>query len=207
MKTKTIAMIIAMVMIVVCMVSGTLAWLTDSTSEVKNTFSTAGIDIELTETWNYDSNNDETNDSWKAQMIPGFSYAKDPKVTVKANSVDCYLFVKFEEKNSASTYLTYTSTLTVANGWTQGTGAGTGGNGVPTNVWFREVTSSPSDQSWDLLSGNTITVKGDAVTKDNITTAASAELVYTAYATQLYESAGSKFAVGTAWTNASTSGT
>lgn len=214
MKTKTIAMIMAMVMIVVCMVSGTLAWLTDSTGDVQNTFTTADIDITLTETPNTDTNNDGKNDKWQAQMIPGFSYAKDPVVTVKANSVDCYLFVKFEVTGDA-TYLSYTSLLN-GNGWTQGTGNGTGGNGVPTNVWFREVTSSTSDQSWNLLSGkheiagcergedctctfvNGFVTISDTLTKGNMPTTAP-ELKYTAFATQLYKESGSKFTEGEAW--------
>lgn len=195
MKTKTIAMIMAMVMMVVCMVSGTLAWLTDSTSEVQNTFTTADIGLTLTETFNTDSDNDGTNDKWQAQMIPGFSYTKDPKVTVSANSVDCYLFVKFEETNNPSTYLTYTSTLTTANGWTQGDGTD-----IPATVWYRKVMTSDTTRSWELLSGNTIAVK-DTVTKDNMTTAASATLTYTAYASQLYKSAGVEFSAKEAWNN------
>lgn len=195
MKTKTIAMIMAMVMMVVCMVSGTLAWLTASTSEVQNTFTTADIGLTLTETFNTDTNNDGTNDKWQAQMIPGYSYTKDPKVEVSANSVDCYLFVKFEETNNPSTYLTYTSTLTTANGWTQGDGTN-----IPANVWYRKVMATDTTRSWELLSGNTISVK-DTVTKDNMTTAASAQLVYTAYASQLYKSAGVEFTAKEAWNN------
>lgn len=196
MKTKTIAMIMAMVMMVVCMVSGTLAWLTASTTDVQNTFTTADIGLTLTETPNAKSKPElEKNDIWQAQMIPGFSYTKDPKVEVSADSVDCYLFVKFEETNTPSTYLTYTSTLTTANGWTQGDGTD-----IPTNVWYRKVMTSDTTRSWELLSGNTIAVK-DTVTKDNMTTAASATLTYTAYASQLYKSANVEFSAKEAWNN------
>ena len=128
-------------------------------------------------------------------MIPGFSYAKDPVVTVKGDSVDCYLFVKFEEKGNPATYLTYTSTLTAANGWTQGDSTS-----IPSNVWYRKVTANAADQSWNLLADNTIAVK-DTVAKDNMADAAKAELVYTAYATQLYKSNGVEFTAAEAWGN------
>lgn len=194
-NTKLVVLVLAMVMLIGSLIGGTLAWLIDSTSEVKNVFTTADIGVTLTETFNTDTNNDGENDKWQAQMIPGYSYTKDPKVEVSNTSVDCYLFVKFEETNNPSTYLTYTSTLTAANGWTQGDGTD-----IPANVWYRKVMTSDTSRSWDLLSGDTISVK-DAVTKDSMQTAASATLTYTAYASQLYKSAGVEFSAKEAWNN------
>lgn len=195
MKKKYIALVLAFVLVAALSVGGTLAWLTAKTDAVTNTFTTSDIDITLTETFNTDSNNDSTNDTWQAQMIPGYSYTKDPKVTVTENSEDCYLFVEFEETNNPSTYLTYTSTLTAANGWTQGNGTD-----IPANVWYRKVMKTDTTRSWELLSGNTVSVK-DTVTKDNMTTAASAKLTYTAYASQLYKSSGVEFSAKEAWDN------
>lgn len=196
MKKKAWVSLVAVVLVLCCAVGGTLAWLTDKTGEVKNTFSPSDINITLTETPNTDTDGNGENDAWKADMIPGFSYTKDPVVTVKGDSVDCYLFVKFEEKGNPATYLTYTSTLTAANGWTQGDSTD-----IPSSVWYRKVTANAADQSWNLLNGDTIAVK-DTVTKDNMTTAAKAELVYTAYATQLYKSNGVEFSAAEAWANA-----
>ena len=195
MKKKVLS-IVAVVLVLCRAVGGTLAWLTAKTDEVKNTFSPSDINITLTETPNTDTDNDGKADAWKADMIPGFSYAKDPVVTVKGDSVDCYLFVKFEEKGNPATYLTYTSTLTAANGWTQGDSTS-----IPSNVWYRKVTANAADQSWNLLADNTIAVK-DTVAKDNMADAAKAELVYTAYATQLYKSNGVEFSAAEAWANA-----
>lgn len=213
MKKKIALVFVALVMVVVASVGGTLAWLTASTEEVSNVFTTADINVTLTETPNTDTDNNGTNDAWQAQMIPGYTYTKDPKVTVEANSVDCYLFVKFEETNNPSTYLTYTSTLTTANGWTQGDGTD-----IPANVWYREVSASTSDQSWELLKGihetgcsegenctceyghGYVTVK-DTLTKENMTTAASATLTYTAYASQLNKNATETFSAKEAWEN------
>lgn len=194
---KRVLPVVALVLVVaLASIGGTIAWLTDSTDEVKNTFTAADIDVTLTETPNAKSDSSkEENDIWKANMLPGFSYPKDPKVEVSKNSADCYLFVKFEETNDPSTYLTYTSTLTTANGWTQGDGTD-----IPSNVWYRKVMTSDTTRSWELLSGNTISVK-DTVTKENMETAAKAELTYTAYASQLYKSAGVEFSAKEAWNN------
>lgn len=196
MKKKVLS-IVAVVLVLCCAIGGTLAWLTAKSDVVKNTFAPSDINITLTETPNTDTDNDGKADAWKADMIPGFSYAKDPVVTVKDGSVDCYLFVKFEENGNPATYLTYTSTLTTTNGWTQGDGTN-----IPSNVWYRVVKATDTTKTWNLLAGNTIAVK-DTVTKDNMATAANAELVYTAYATQLYKSNGVEFSAAEAWTNAS----
>ena len=194
--SKAAALILALVLVVGCVVGGTLAWLTAKSGPVTNTFTTADIGVTLTETFNTDSNGDKIMDTWQAQMIPGFEYKKDPVVTVKAGSVDCYLFVKFEENNDPSTYLTYTSTLTADNGWTQGNGTD-----VPDYVWYRVVSASDSDQSWHLLEDDKITVNGEAVTKENMETAAKAALVYTAYASQLHKNATGEFTAAEAWEN------
>lgn len=191
-KPMLIAM--AVVLLLGCVTGGTLAWLTSTTGPVTNTFTTADVSITLTETWNHASGNDGL-DSWQAQMIPGYSYDKNPVVTVSNDSEDCWLFVKFEEKNNASTYLTYTSTLTAANGWTQGLGT----DGIPTDVWYRKVMKGAEVKSWELLSGNTVTVNATTVTKDTMATAATAQLVYTAYAAQLYKSNGVEFTAPDAW--------
>lgn len=195
-STQVFVSLLALVLVMGVAVGGTIAWLTAKTDTVTNTFTTSDISITLTETFNTDTNGDNKNDAWQAQLIPGHSYTKDPKVGVSAGSIDCYLFVKFEETNTPSIYLTYTSTLTAANGWTQGDGTD-----IPANVWYRKVMASDTTRSWELLSGNTISVK-DTVTKDTMPAAtATPELVYTAYASQLYKSAGVEFSAKEAWSN------
>lgn len=194
MKKKVLS-IVAVVLVFCCAIGGTLAWLTAKSDVVTNTFAPSDINITLTETPNTDTDGNGENDAWKADMIPGFSYTKDPVVTVKGDSVDCYLFVKFEEKGNPATYLTYTSTLTAANGWTQGDSTS-----IPSNVWYRVVKAGDTTKSWNLLDGNTIAVN-DTLTKTDMPTTAP-ELVYTAYATQLYKSNGVEFTAAEAWDNA-----
>lgn len=180
MKKKTLALLLAMVMVLGATIGVTLAWLTDETDSVTNTFTVGDIKIELKETWNADSDedNDVINDHWEAQLIPGKEYTKDPVVSVDETktNVDCYLFVKFEEENTPTTYLTYTSTLTATNGWTLVKDT--------TNVWYRVVKTDADVKSWHLLEGDKVTVN-TTLTKEGMPAAnATPELVYTAYAIQ-----------------------
>ena len=179
MKKRTLALILALVLVFGAAVGGTIAYLTDTTGPIANTFTVGNVDINLTETFNTDTNNDGEADAWKAQLIPGTTYAKDPVVTVTADSEDCWLFVKFEEKNDAATYLNYTSNLTLESGWTQGDGTN-----IPANVWYRAVAKDATVKSFHLLANDTVTIDSTAVTNDNMNDAANAELVYTAYACQ-----------------------
>ena len=94
MKKKTLALVLALTLLVAGVVGGTLAWLTAQTAEVKNTFTVGDINIGLTET---------TTDY---KMVPGNTIAKDPTVTVKANSEACWLFVKVTESENLDTFIT-----------------------------------------------------------------------------------------------------
>ena len=178
-RNRRIAMTVALVLVVaLASIGGTIAWLTATTDSVTNTFTAADIDISLIETWNTDTDKNGENDSWSAKMVPGAEYTKDPVVSVDGSKtdIDVYLFVKFEENDAAKNYLTYTSTLTEANGWKQDTS-------LPSNVWYRIVKVTDDTKSWNLLAGDKVTVK-DTVTKDNMATADDAQLKYTAYAIQ-----------------------
>lgn len=187
-----------MSLVAVISIGGTIAWLTDSTGPVTNTFTAAGIDIDLTETKAPDGNVLADGAQWSAQLVPGKTYYKNPTVSVgNATDVDVYLFVKFEEiapeNKSTTDYLTYTSTLTADNDWTQGTGTGSDGNGIPTNVWYREVKTNEGVKTWTLLADikdETDAVIGQVQVKDTLTkddtkiTADSVQLKYTAYSIQ-----------------------
>lgn len=189
--TKTMILVLAVMLIVGCTIGGTLAWLTSKTDAVVNTFSPSNIEITLQETKNLD-----TSGKWIQKAVPGVTYDKDPVVAVDGTKtdIDCYLFVKFEANTAANTYLTFTSTLTTANGWTDVPGQ--------TNVWYRVVKTSDAVKSWHLLADDKVTVK-DTVTKETMATAADAELKYTAYAIQY---AGFESNVAGAWTQASAQG-
>lgn len=163
MKKKIALSIAAIALVICCAVGGTLAWLTDQTGPVTNTFTVGNIDITLAET---------TGSEYK--MIPGNTIGKDPKVTVVAGSEACWLFVKVEESTNFDTFLTYT----IATGWT----ALTGVNGV----YYREVDASTTDQAFAVLADDQVTVK-NTVTKanmDGLTSSTLPTLTFTAYAVQ-----------------------
>ena len=180
-KMKIVAILAALVLVIGVAAGSTLAWLTDKTEAVTNTFTKGDVDITLIETMEPDGTVVAGGvTDWSAPLIPGKDYSKNPTITVESTTnADCWLFVKFEEVNNASTYLSYTSTLTDANGWTQGNGTE-----IPDNVWYRKVKTDDTIKSWELLDGNKITVKGDTVTKDSMNEAANAKLIYTGYAIQ-----------------------
>ena len=159
MKKKTLALVLTLTLLVAGVVGGTLAWLTDQTAEVKNTFTVGDINIGLTET---------TTDY---KMVPGNTIAKDPTVTVKANSEACWLFVKVTESANLDDFITYA----IATGWTE----------LEAGVYYREVPASAADQTFSVLAGDAVTVKSD-VTRAMLETAKTdaPTLTFKAYAIQ-----------------------
>jgi len=178
-KKKGLAMVLALVLLAVCAVSGTLAWLTAKSDTVVNTFTTSDIKVELT----------ETNETYK--MVPGYDIHKDPKAKVLAGSEECYLFVKLDKSQNFDTFLTYE----MAEGWTL----------VPseTNVYFRKVLTADIGTAYSVLANDQVTVKGE-VTKammDGLTTETLPKLTVTAYASQLHKNATTEFTAAEAWAN------
>jgi len=180
MKKRTVAILLAIVLVFGAAVGGTLAWLLDTTAPVTNTFTVGDVEITLTETPN------QTDDTWSAQLVPGTTYAKDPKVTVESETnVPCYLFVKVDVANNEDGILQYGLRFDDDTNWKQATG-------LPANVWYREVAVSDEDQSWYILDGegtgdfangkvtiNSGLTKGDMPTGNNLPS-----LTFTAYAVQ-----------------------
>lgn len=161
MKKKTLALVLALTLLVAGVVGGTLAWLTDRTAEVKNTFTVGDINIGLTET------------TADYKMVPGNTIAKDPTVTVKANSEACWLFVQVTKSENLDTFITYA----IAEGWTALPGVD--------GVYYREVPASAADQPFSVLKGDAVTVNSD-VTKEMLTAKdfANPTLTFKAYAVQ-----------------------
>lgn len=161
MKKKALALVLALTLLVAGVVGGTLAWLTDQTAEVKNTFTVGDISIGLTET------------TADYKMVPGNTIAKDPTVTVKANSEACWLFVKVTESTDLKDFITYA----IAEGWTALPGVD--------GVYYREVPASAADQTFSVLAGDAVTVKSD-VTRTMLETAKTdaPTLTFQAYAIQ-----------------------
>jgi len=177
MKTKKLALLTCIVLVLIVGVGATLAWLTDQTQTVTNTFTASDINIELTET---DADEDGKADENDYQMVPGSTIAKDPVVTVKAGSEDCWVFVKVNKNESADEYLEYSVD---ENNWIHLTTE----NGE--EIYYCKATSVTEDRKIKVLLNNEVKVK-DTVTKEMMEEiingqTAEPDLIFTAYAVQL----------------------
>lgn len=164
-------LMLALVLVLGCAVGGTVAWLVAKTDPVVNTFTYGDINITLTET---------TGDDYK--IIPGVDIGKDPKVTVKAGSEACWLFVKVEEKDwpafKEADGTTKKVSYAMANGWAALDGVA--------GVYYREVDAVTADTSFGILAGDIVTVS-ENLTKtevNSITAGTQPTLTFTAYAVQ-----------------------
>ena len=180
---KSIALLVAVSMIVGCVIGGAVAWLVDQTNEVVNTFTYGDINIELAET---------TGHSYR--ILPGNNISKDPYVVVKNGSEDCWLFVKIEEENWPTFKETDNDILKVryevATGWTQL-------EDVP-GVYYRKVDATTKDTNkMYVLAGDDTYPNGVIVVSENLTkedlkslkgsnggTLPQPTLTFTAYAVQ-----------------------
>ena len=194
MKKKTLALFLALALVLGGVIGGTMAWLTDETPGIVNTFTDSDIEITLTETG-------AENNANSYKMVPGYTISKDPKVTVVKGSEKCYLFVKLEKSENFDSFLTYE----IAAGWTQLTDAE--GKNVD-GVYYRVVDTTGQGTPISVLKDDKVTVLG-SVTKSMMDElrdgkAEKPTLTVTAYASQFYKSAGVECDVNTAWTNIST---
>ena len=162
---KMFVTMLAVVLLVGCIIGGTVAWLTDQTDSITNTFTYGDINIELTES---------TGESYK--IIPGVNIEKDPKVTVKANSEDCWLFVEVKEEG---TFVANKVTYSIDDGWTQGDGTN-----IPANVYYRSVDAVKSDTDFAVLKDNKIYVSEELSKSEIPSITAQPKLTFTAYAVQ-----------------------
>ncbi len=189
MKKKTVALLLALVLVVGVAAGGTMAWLLDKTDSITNTFTTSDVDIELAET------------ATNFQMVPGTTITKDPKVTVKANSEKCYVFVQLVESNwptAAETDGTRKVNYAVDTGWTKGDGTD-----IPANVYYRTVEASTSDQEFVVLANNQVTVSSTLTKTEMQAITTSPTLAITAYACQFANANSTNFTAKEAWTQVS----
>lgn len=186
--------LVLMLTVALVSIGGTLAWLQASTDPVVNTFSPANISLELEETWNADSKDDEdeANDHWEAHMVPGTTVAKDPKVTASSD-VPYYVFVKVAEANW-NTNIGYS----IASGWQNAnvTGLATG-----ETVYYKAMDANAVLTDDSVIADNQVTISS-ALTKETMPTT-KPTLTITAYAIQQYKDNTTQFTLQEAWELAS----
>lgn len=160
-STKAFAALLAVTLLVGSAIGGTLAWLTSKSDSLVNTFTIGNVEIELTETKGVLEGKDRT-----FKVIPGVDIEKDPKVTVKANSEACWVFVKIDEQNW-NTALSYS----LAEEWKE----------LENGVYYRLVDANTNDQVFEVLKDNQIIVNKE-LTKEMMEN--SPKLIFKAYAIQ-----------------------
>ena len=145
---KIAALIAAIVLVIGCTAGGTVAWLVSKPDPIVNVFTVGNINAELAET------------AKAFKIVPGVEIAKDPVATVKANSENCYLFVELTEENwpafTEADNTTRKVEYKIADGWTK----------LEDGVYYREVTKKDTDQPFDVLKDNKVTVS-NTLTKEN----------------------------------------
>lgn len=169
---KMLVILLALTVTMVTAAGGTLAFLY-GTQNVKNTFTYGDIQIDLEET-DTGLDPDQNPDTNQYPMLPGQPIYKDPKVTVYAGSLDCWLFVELTESWNFADYLSYT----VADGWEPL-------EGVP-GVFCRAVDAMAESQTFPVIKDDLIYMK-ESVTLGQLATLTDADyptLTIKAYAIQ-----------------------
>ena len=162
---KMLLAVVSVFTILVCCTSGSLAWLTASSAPSVSEFSVGKIDVTLTDSTNSADNT--------AVLIPGTTITRDPRVTVKGGSVDCWLFVRADVVNGAGDCLTWTP----AEGWSRLESENAAA------VYYREVKASAVDQTFQVVKDGTLTVKSE-LTRTELANMNAPTLSFTAYAVQ-----------------------
>ena len=161
MKKKIAICTLAALLIIAISIGGTYAWLAAKSATVENTFTVGNIYITLTES---------TGNTYS--LVPGTSLSKDPRVTVKAGSEDCWLFFKLDKTGELDRFLSYA----VAEGWTALDGQ--------EGVYYRRVDALTMDETFPLLLSDTVTVR-ESVSEEMLSSlTANPTMKFTAYAIQ-----------------------
>ena len=191
--SKSVFLMLALVLVLGCTIGGTLAWLTAKTNDVENTFVAGQIGtLELEE----DADQITTEAGNQFIVVPGVDITKDPKVTYTPTTadgtvpVDAYVFVKltgigsnrwtlnttasqYEIKSGSNVVMSFQ----IADGWIA----------VPnvSDVYYKTSTGNTGLTDDVIIKDNKITVS-HLITEDDVTTVATAadKLTFTAYAIQ-----------------------
>ena len=178
---KTLTVIIALVLVVVMSVAGTVAYLT-SQATVTNTFTVGKVAITLDETKVTEYGDAVPSaapvSANQYTLIPGHTYTKNPTVHVNADSENCWVFVKVTNEIAAieapasatdPVYVQINQQIT-NNGWTAL-------EGQP-GVYYMTYTKGQTDKDLEVF--QSFKVAGDA----DISAYAGKTIVINAYAIQ-----------------------
>lgn len=122
MKKKIAALCLVVCLLATAIIGGTMAYFTDTTDPVTNTFTVGKVDITLTEpAWN----------PANAKLMPGARIVKNPTITVGNDSEDAWVFAEFTvgadllDLIEAEAGSTTTPVATLLDKWFEGVPQGT----------------------------------------------------------------------------------
>lgn len=174
MKKKIVALCLCIALAVVAIGGATLAYFTDTTPAVKNTFTVGKVDIDLWENEDGTTNSNKVSGRTDIKVAPGSDIKKNPTVSVTADSEDCWLFVKMDITNWPTANVTYA----LADGWSilPATKGGTPDAFVvgKSFVLYRTVNKADTTREFAILSNDTIIVTSQLVS-GNFKTVTDAE--------------------------------
>ena len=195
--SKALLLSLCAVVLVTASVLGTMAYLTDKTDDVVNTFTVgnvtlggdqkAGLDETKVDEYGVPVVPEERTTSNKYKLVPDQTYTKDPTVHVANDSEDSYIFVKvqngivdFEAENSDG-YSVIADQIT-AKGWTAL------GDGYP-GIYYKEFDESIATEGeyTDLVVFNEFKIAANAQTLSGWKeiNEESTNITITAYAVQM----------------------
>lgn len=171
-KKKILLFLLCAILLIAASVLGTLAYLTSTPDSITNTFTFGKVAIDLTKT-----------SGTEYKIIPGISIDKDPTVTVKADSEECYLFVKLSEGNWPAVQTEDGARkvgYVLADGWESLGGENNSG------IYTRKIdaATAKAGTTFPVLKDNAITVHSSLTQEDIESITGETTLTATAYAIQ-----------------------
>ena len=173
MKKRTVALLLALVLVFGVAVGGTIAWLTSQTATVTNSFTAGNVTITLDE-----AKVDEygvpvtgaarvTENEYK--LINGQTYTKDPTIHVQTGSEDCYVYVTVDNGLAGLDDGTIAAQMT-ANGWVKLDGVKVG----ELDVYY--LASSAGANDGKLNADGSVSAGKDVVVFESFTISGTANL-------------------------------
>lgn len=162
---KVLLLALCAVLLVGATIAGTVAYLTSTTTEVKNTFTAGNVTITLDEApvdlyGEVVTGDRRTVNEYK--LIPGHTYTKDPVVHIKGGSEACYLFVKVTNELAGAEGNKKIHDQILANGWVVVDEA----NGIYGKETALDARNVPAEQYMDVAVFGQLTIADNAVVSD-----------------------------------------
>lgn len=172
-KSKSIIMVVSLIIVLAIVVGTTYAWLTSKTTLLSNTFTYGDIKISITESDTNDGDGDSSTNSYA--IMPGANIKKDTEVTVESGSEKCYLFIKIAKENDFDKYMTYS----LEDDWAKLDGY--------EDVYYIEVDKNKENQTFKVLKDDVIKVKTELTYADINNIEVYPTMTISAYAVQRNE--------------------